>query len=288
MHAVSAVLPRTGAGLPSEDVVLAQAGQENFPVASALLGGRERRHLMAIYGFARLVDDVGDEAEGDRGALLDLIETDLDHIYAGRAPAHAVMRNLTATVRACRLPDSAFRRLIAANRRDQVVTRYETFAQLLDYCQLSAAPVGELVLHVFGRATPARIALSDRICAGLQIIEHLQDVAEDYSRGRIYLPAEDMARFGCGPADFGASPPSPAYHGLVAFEAQRARSLLSDGAPLARTLPLRPRLAVAGFVAGGRSALEGLYRGDRHDPGGRPTRSRRAFARAFLQAAVGR
>jgi squalene synthase HpnC len=285
---VSAVVPRAAPGLPSQDVVLAQARHENFPVASAVLGWRQRRHLMAIYGFARLVDDVGDEADGDRGALLDLIEADLDQIYSGRAPAHAVMRNLTDTVRACRLPDSPLRRLIAANRCDQVVTRYETFGQLLDYCRLSAAPVGELVLHVFGRATPARIALSDRICAGLQITEHLQDVSEDHGRGRIYLPAEDMARFECGPADLAASHPSPAYHALIAFEAQRARSLLSDGAPLARTLPVRARLAVAGFVAGGRSALDALDRGDRRDTCGRPTRSRRAFARAFLLGAIGR
>ena len=285
---MSAVLPRPASGLPSEDAVLAQAGQENFPVANVLLGRRRRRHLMAIYGFARLVDDVGDEADGDRGGLLDLIEADLDRIYAGGVPAHAVMRRLAATVQACRLPDSAFRRLIAANRQDQVVTRYESYAQLLGYCQLSAAPVGELVLHVFGRATPARIALSDRICAGLQITEHLQDVAEDHRRGRTYLPAEDLARFGCEPADLAGAYRSAAYRGLIAFEAQRARSLLGEGAPLARTLPVRARLAVAGFVAGGRSALDALEHGDRRDASGRPTRSRRAFAREFLRGAAGR
>jgi squalene synthase HpnC len=285
---MSVVLPSAPPGLPSTDAVLAQAEHENFPVASALLGRRRQKHLMAIYGFARLVDDVGDEADGDRGALLDRIDADLDLIYSGRAPAHDVMRTLAETVRACRLPDAPFRRLIAANRRDQVVTRYETFGQLLDYCQLSAAPVGELVLHVFGRATPDRIALSDRICAGLQITEHLQDVAEDHGRGRVYLPAEDLARFGCGEADLGAPHPSPAYEALIAFEVHRARSLLRAGAPLARTLPARARIAVAGFVAGGRSALDALELGAGSDASGGRARSRRALAAAFLRGVMGR
>src|SRR5262249_4051550 len=160
--------------------------------------------------------------------------------------------------------------------------------QLLDYCRLSAAPVGELVLHVFDRATPARIALSDRICAGLQITEHLQDVAEDHARGRIYLPSEDMARFGCSEVDLVASHPPRAYRALIAFEAQRALSLLSEGAPLARTLPLRARIAVAGFVAGGRTALHALEVGARRDDSGRHLRCPCAFARTFLQGAIGR
>jgi squalene synthase HpnC len=280
VHAVSAVAP-SPAALPAEGAVLAQAEHENFPVASVLLGRDARRHLMAIYGFARLVDDVGDEAEGDRSALLDAVESDLDRIYAGQMPAHPLMRRLAPTVAACGLPDSAFRRLIAANRRDQLITRYETFDQLLDYCRLSAAPVGELVLHVFGQATPERIALSDRVCAGLQITEHLQDIAEDHACGRVYLPAEDLARFGCGEADLDAADPSPAYRSLMAFEIARARALLSEGAPLARTLAPRPRLAVAGFVAGGRAALDALAHG-------RTDRSRRAFARAFAAAGMGR
>ena len=111
------------------------------------------------------------------------------------------MVELQRTVLACGLPSGPFERLIEANRVDQVQTRYETFAQLLGYCQLSAAPVGELVLHVFGAATPERIALSDRVCAGLQVVEHLQDIAEDYARGRIYMPQEDLVRFGCDDMD---------------------------------------------------------------------------------------
>ncbi|HWE09100.1 MAG TPA: squalene synthase HpnC [Solirubrobacteraceae bacterium] len=281
---MSTLAPPPAGILPSQEAVMAKAAQENFTVASAVLGRRRRLQLMAIYGFARLVDDVGDEAAGDRGVLLDRIEADLDRIYAGTSPQHAVMRTLAEAVWACPLPDTPFRRLIAANRHDQAVTHYETFAQLLDYCQLSAAPVGELVLHVFGVATNERVRLSDRICAGLQVTEHLQDVAEDHARGRVYLPQADLARFGCTEDDIAASRPSASFRSLIAFEAQRARTLLREGAPLARTLPLRPRLAVAGFVAGGRRALDavgGLG-------AGHPERSRWAFAVGFATAAVGR
>ncbi len=114
-------------------------------------------------------------------------------------------------------------------------TRYETFDELLDYCRLSANPVGELVLGVFGAATPDRVDLSDRICTALQIVEHLQDITEDYARGRVYVPREDLVRFGCDDRDL-TGEPTAARRALISFEAARARSLLSAGAPLARTL----------------------------------------------------
>lgn len=260
----AATKPRI-ADLPSSEQVLSQAGAENFTVANAILGRRRVRHLKAIYGFARLVDDVGDEVAGDRGALLDLVELELRRVFAAGTedpPVHPLMLELAATVRECSLPLEPFERLIQANRMDQVITRYETFEQLIGYCQLSAAPVGELVLGVFGVATPERVALSDRVCAGLQVVEHLQDIAEDHSRGRVYLPHEDLVRFDCNDVDL-SSDPSDSLRVLVAFEARRARALLASGAPLARTLPLRPRIAVAGFVAGGRSALDSLEQGGR-------------------------
>jgi squalene synthase HpnC len=241
---------------PTRDAVMAQSESENFPVALRLLGPRRRRQLLALYGFARLVDDAGDEATGDRLALLDWLERDLDRIYAHDTPEHPVNRALAPVVHELDLPAAPFTRLIDANRHDQHVVRYQTFDQLLGYCELSAAPVGELVLHVFGSATPDRIALSDKICAGLQVTEHLQDVAEDSARGRVYLPAEDIARFGVN-AHWG---PDDAFRRLIAFEVERARTLLNDGAPLVRTLPPRPALAVAGFVAGGRAALNAIER----------------------------
>jgi squalene synthase HpnC len=267
------------AELPAREQVLSQAKHENFTVASALLGPRRARHLTAIYGFARLVDDVGDEAAGDRGALLDLVELELRRAFseADGPPQHPLMIELAATIRECRLTAGPFERLIMANRMDQVVTRYETFEQLLGYCQLSAAPVGELVLGIFGAITPARVELSDRVCAGLQIVEHLQDIAEDHGRGRVYLPKEDLIRFGCDEADLSGEP-TAALQALVAFEAARASQLLSDGAPLASTLPFRARLAVAGFVAGGRRAIDELTAA-RHGGG---------LARHLLKALVGR
>jgi squalene synthase HpnC len=268
------------AALPPLEAVIGQARSENFPVALWILGPRRRAQLRSLYGFARLVDDVGDEAPGDRLALLDAIEADLDRIYQGRKPAHPVMRNLKPTIAALELPDAPFRRLIDANRRDQLVRRYETFDALLEYCQLSAAPVGELVLHVFGAATDDRIRFSDQICAGLQITEHLQDVAEDHARGRVYLPSEDLERFGCGERDLVAAVPTEAFRAVMALESARARSLLSDGAPLIRSLNPAPALAVAAFLAGGRAALDALD--DAHYAlATHPRAGRRSFAAAL-------
>jgi len=273
--------------LPLPDEVLAQAPDENFTVASLIVGSRSQAHLRAIYGFARLVDDVGDESTGDRGALLDEVESELDRIYAGERPAHPLMTAVATSIRECSLPEHPFRRLIQANRQDQMVSRYETFDELLAYCQLSAAPVGELVLQVFGHATPERVALSDRVCAGLQVTEHLQDIGEDLDRGRIYMPRQDLIGCGCDPDDPVASPPA-ARKALIALESGRARELLGAGLPLLRSLPPRQRIAVAGFVAGGRAALSELERDDGVAGSGRSRRRTLAFAGTFLATAAGR
>ncbi|MGH2915875.1 MAG: squalene synthase HpnC [Solirubrobacteraceae bacterium] len=283
MTAISATVaaaPRQTA--PAADAVMAQAARENFPVAIKLLGRRRRSQLLSLYGFARLVDDAGDEADGDRLALLDWIESDLDRIYAHRAPEHQLLRVLAPTIHDLRLPAAPFRRLVEANRRDQTVTRYESFEQLLDYCSLSAAPVGELVLHVFGVATPDRIALSDRICAGLQVTEHLQDVAEDRARGRVYLPAQDLTRFGVTDADLLATVPGATFARLMAFEIGRARALLWEGAPLIGRLAPPASFAVAGFVAGGRAALDAIARAGGDVLGAQPRPSRASVARSLL------
>jgi squalene synthase HpnC len=275
------------AGLPSREAVMAQSGSENFPVAGLVLG-RHREHLLAIYGFARLVDDTGDEGAGDRTELLDEIDRELDRIWARRAPAHPIMRTLAATVDACGLPDEPFRRLVLANRRDQSVARYETFAELMEYCQLSAAPVGELVLRVFGLADARRVQLSDQVCAGLQVVEHLQDVGEDFARGRVYLPQETLTRAGCPESDLGAASASPALRAVVAELGGASHRLLDAGAPLTRSLSGRPRVAVAGFVAGGRSTLAALERAGHDVLGRRPRRTAAGFAAAFVRAVSGR
>lgn len=270
------------------EAVMAQAGAENFPVASRFAGSRAAAHLLAIYGFARLVDDIGDEAPGDRAALLDHVEIELDRIYAGEPAEHALMQRLAAAIGACALPAEPFRRLIEANRVDQTTPRYETFDELLGYCRLSADPVGELVLHVFGQATSERIALSGRICSALQVIEHLQDVAEDHAAGRVYVPQEDLRQFGCPEADLAGPGTTPALRAVVAHEAGRARELLDAGAPLVAELPLRPRLCVAGFLAGGRAALRSLKRADYEVGSGPPPRPRRLLAVAMPRAVMGR
>jgi squalene synthase HpnC len=254
---VSATAERASA-LPESAAVLDQAGSENFPVASRLLPRRQRAHLMAIYGYARLVDDAGDEAAGDRSALLAEIEADLDRIYAGQEAAHPLLRGLAATVVACDLPRAPFQGLLEANRRDQVVSRYRTYEELLAYCELSANPVGRLVLHVFDVATPERIELSDAVCTALQLAEHWQDVVEDLGRGRIYLPAEDLERFGVSEDDLVRSPAPSNVRALMEFEVRRGRELLDRGAPLVRTLRGRPRLAVAAFVGGGNAAFDAI------------------------------
>ncbi len=274
---------------PAHEAVMAQAPAENFPVASLILPRAQRRQLMAIYGVARLIDDIGDESTGERSANLDWLDAELDRVFSGSAVEHQTTRALQAAMRSSPLPEAPFRALVQANRQDQVVTRYETFEQLLGYCRLSAAPVGELVLHVFGAATPERMALSEQICAGLQVIEHIQDVTEDYSRGRVYMPRQDMERFGCPETDLAASPASDPLRALLAFEASRAARLLDSGAPLARTLPVRPRLAVAGFLAGGRAALDALATASYDVTLGAPSGRRGgAFAKAFARALTGR
>ena len=232
-----------------------------------------RRDLFALYGFARLADDIGDEYEGDRFAALDALEAELDRAYAGRA-RHPLLVRLQPVLREHRLPRAPFLRLIEANRFDQRTPRLKHFGELRAYCALSADPVGELVLHVFGQASGENVALSDSICSALQIVEHLQDVAEDFAEGRIYLPAEDLERFGCAEADLGRAPASPALRRVVAFEAARARELLRAGQPLVAQLRQPARMAIAAFAAGGHAALDAIERGD-HDVTSRTWRPRK-------------
>jgi squalene synthase HpnC len=269
--------------------VVRKARRENFPVAARLLPRRFRRHLLSVYRFARSVDDAGDEAAPDRRLpLLDEVDADLTRLYAGAEPRLSFVRGLAETVRACAVPAEPFRRLVAANRQDQSVTRYATFDELLAYCELSANPVGHIVLHIFGQATAARLALSDRICSALQIIEHCQDVAEDYRRGRVYLPADDLRRYGAADEDLDRSPTSPPLRRVLALEAGRAAALLEAGRPLVTSLPGFARLAVAGYVAGGRATVAALERAG-YDVVGRTVRpARRRLLAEWPAVARGR
>lgn len=271
--------------LPALDAVLAKGRHENFPVASRLLPRRERHHLLALYAFARLVDDAGDEAGERAPELLDGIEVDLDRVYTG-TPEHPVLRRLQATVHERALPRDPLQRLIEANRRDQVFTRYESFDELLRYCELSANPVGELVLRVFSAATAERMGLSDRVCTALQLVEHWQDVKEDLARGRVYLPREDLEAFGVDEAELSACSASGRLRRLLAFEVARTRELLGAGRPLVRTLRGFPRVAVAGFVAGGEATLRAIERGDYDVLRAAPRASRIGLVRVFVPLLV--
>jgi squalene synthase HpnC len=266
----------------SAGAVMARAGGENFPVALRVLPRALRRHLLAIYGFARLVDQIGDEAAGDRSARLDELEADVERIYAGE-PRHPVLRSLVGTVREFGIPREPFLALIAANRQDQAVSRYETWDELAGYCVLSANPVGHLVLHVLRAATPERIALSDRICTALQLAEHLQDVREDHARGRVYLPQEELRRFGVRDEDLAGGQTPQRVRDVIASEVGRARRLLDEGRPLVGTLRGFGRLAVAGYVGGGYAALDAIERAGYDVLAGPPTASRAGKLRATVR-----
>lgn len=273
---------------------------ENFPVALRVLPSDLRRHLHALYGYARYVDDLGDEPQravdagepsapstgADVIAALDRFEEELRVVHAGAPARHPVLAALAPTIAACRLPVDPLVRLVEANRIDQVVSRYPTFEQLVEYCRLSANPVGELVLHVFGAATPERLELSDRICTALQVVEHLQDVAEDFRRGRIYLPKADLDRFGVPASDLGGGTANRRLRDLIAFECVRAHAWLDAGAPLVSTLRGWARLAVSGYLAGGRAALRAIERAGYDPLPGAPKPGRRDVLVALLAATV--
>ena len=235
----------------------AQMGAENFPVALRVLPRRPREQLSRVYAFARFVDDVGDEAPGDRGALLDLVEADVRALPAGR-PVLPAVTGLRPVVDTSGVPVELFLDLIEANRRDQTVTRYETFDDLLGYCRLSAAPVGRIVLHLAGSPTDRNVADSDAVCAALQVLEHCQDVAEDARAGRVYLPAADLRAAGADAADLEGRTTTPAVARAVAINVDRAEALLHDGRGLVRRLPGWARLAVGGYVAGGYATAAAL------------------------------
>ncbi|PJE99554.1 squalene synthase HpnC [Streptomyces carminius] len=226
----------------------------------------------------------------DRAALLDAFEADLRRAFraaeagaasgtdapsgTGRAsadrdfpegPRHPLLRALVPTVRRRGLTPDPFLALVEANRRDQLVHRYGTWEELLGYCALSADPVGRIVLAVTGTTTPERVRRSDAVCTALQVIEHLQDVAEDLARqNRIYLPAEDLERFRVTESDLAAPTANASVRALVAYQARRAHDLLNEGVPLVASLPGVPKLLVAGFTGGGRAALRAV-RSARYD-----------------------
>jgi squalene synthase HpnC len=234
---------------------------ENFPVALRVLPRVVRVDLRAVYDVVRLIDDVGDEAGGDRTAQLEALSAELSDLWRDRPVSTPALVRLRPTVRARRLPEEPFQHLIAANLQDQRVVRYADRDALLGYCALSAAPIGRLVLAVFAvPADDALLAASDRVCAALQLVEHWQDVAEDRRRGRIYLPQDAMAAAGVLESDLDAPSAGPALRRLVLAETEHAAELLAEGRGLVRRLHGWARWAVTGYVAGGRASVDALRR----------------------------
>jgi squalene synthase HpnC len=227
---------------------------ENFPVASILLPRRLVPAVEAIYAFARSADDIADEGDAlpaERFAALAQYDAGLDAIAAGATPPSALFDRLGKIVRQFHLPLRPMRDLLSAFRQDIVTTRYADYASLRDYCARSANPVGLLMLSLYGAADETNRRDADAICSALQLINFWQDVAIDWQKQRIYIPLEDMQRFGVTEQDIAAGNAGPAFQALMQFEVQRARALMLSGAPLAKRLPGRIGWELRFMVQGG-------------------------------------
>ena len=276
---------------------------ENFPVASWLLPARLRPPIEAIYGFARGADDVADEGDApdaERLARLDEYLRALDAIEAGRECAPQFAR-IGRAVADYALPVPLLRDLIDAFRQDVVKKRYATFAELMDYARRSANPVGRLLLHLFektgdrplvppGGTSGLSPVFSDHICSALQFINFWQDVAIDWKKGRVYIPQEDLARFGVPEEAIAQAVADERWRELMAFECARSRAMLLAGAPLGRVLPGRIGVEIRATVEGGLAILDRIEaaRGDvfRHRPTLRKIDWMKMIARAAINTGV--
>jgi len=247
---------------------------ENFPIASVLLPRQVRRHMYALYGFARGVDDVGDEFEGDRLARLEWWEAHLMAAFdRGEAPpgdVPAAFRALGQSRKELDLPLDPFLRLIEANRRDQRIQRYASFDDLLEYCTYSADPVGRLVLAVFGYRDEELHPFSDAVCTALQLTNFWQDVSRDREMGRIYLPMEDLQRFSVSEDDLRRDRASEGFRDLLRFEVERTREYFERGRQLTGLVAGRFRIDLLLFSRGGESILDAIEAGGFDVLGKRP------------------
>ncbi|MBI1175099.1 MAG: squalene synthase HpnC [Sideroxydans sp.] len=234
---------------------------ENFPVASILLPKRLRRPVEIIYHFARQADDFADEGDApneQRLAQLDGFRTELNRIAAGEMPQTPLFRDVAEIVAAYQLPLQLFHDLLNAFSQDVVKKRYADFDELLDYCRRSANPVGRLLLHLYGAATPQNLAYSDDICTALQLINFWQDVRKDYAIGRIYLPQDEMAQYGVTGQHIAQGQADAAWRELMSFQVRRAREMMRRGAPLGSILTGRIGLEMRLIIAGGNRILRKL------------------------------
>jgi squalene synthase HpnC len=240
---------------------LARSHYENFSVATWFLPAKLRPHFYSIYAYCRISDDLGDEVGNPQQslALLDEWEQELNACYAG-APRHPVFVALRPTILACGIPRDPFANLLTAFRQDQTITRYRTFDELLGYCVNSANPVGRLVLYACGYSDAERQQLSDFTCTALQLANFWQDVSVDYGKDRIYLPLEEMERYGVNEVDIAGRRFSPAFRDLMRFEVERARDWFSRGRPLLGMVDRDLAIDIELFSRGGEEILNCIER----------------------------
>lgn len=235
---------------------------ENFPVGSILLPRKLRRPIHAIYHFARTADDIADEdnlAPHERLTQLEALETDLQRLATGQPPQHPLIQQLEINaIRPFSLPLQPFFDLISAFKQDVTQTRYQNFGELINYCRRSANPIGRIMLHLFGETDSRSIAQSDGICTALQLINFWQDIAIDYQKGRIYLPQDDMEKFGVTEAHLATHKTDFAFQRLLAHECEKAHKMLKAGSPLAHTLKGRYRFELKMIILGGQRIIQKL------------------------------
>jgi squalene synthase HpnC len=260
---------------------LARGHYENFTLVSWLVPKRMRVPLYTLYGFCRTVDDVGDEAPGNRRLLLERLESELEAVYAG-TPRHPVFVALKRTVAAFGLPREPFLKLIEANRLDQQKHRYETFDELLGYCGCSANPVGRLFLMLFDYRDSELFTLSDATCTALQLTNFWQDVKRDYAMGRIYLPGEEMKGFGVKEEDLAKDKANDRVKRLLRFQVNRTRDYFEAGLPLLDRVHGHLKVDVALFSRGGLAILDKIEQRGYDTLCARPALSRLEKAGLFI------
>jgi len=254
---------------------LARSHYENFSVATWFLPKRLRQHFFNVYAYCRISDDLGDEA-GDPAASLQLLdewESELNACYSG-VPRHPVFVALSGTVREFDIPKHEFVDLLTAFRQDQTVTRYKTFDDLVGYCKNSANPVGHLVLYLCGYRDAERQQLSDYTCSALQLANFWQDVTRDYDIGRVYLPLEDLDRYGVSQADIAARRNTAQFRDMMQFEVQRAREWFDRGLPLVKMVGAELSVDIELFSRGGQEILHAIERQNYAVLGSRPAISK--------------
>jgi squalene synthase HpnC len=240
---------------------LAKTHYENFSVATWFLPSRLRQHFYNVYAYCRISDDLGDEVGDPQQSLelLDQWEAELNACYAG-LPKHPVFVALAETVKQFGIPQHAFSDLLIAFRQDQTVTRFETFDDILAYCRYSANPVGHLVLYLCGYSDGERQQLSDYTCTALQLANFWQDVFVDYGKGRIYLPLEDLRRFGVTGEDIAQRRATPQFVAMMKFEVERARDWFARGLPLVKMVNRELAVDLELFSRGGQEILNAIER----------------------------